>query len=285
MGNLTNPSFSINCSGKLHEFNHVAIMGILNATPDSFYDGGLHNNLNFAVEHAAKMLAEGADIIDVGGVSTRPNAEEVNQQEELDRVIPVIEKLHASFGDILISIDTYRAAVAKEAKDKGAHIINDISGGEMDKEMFATVASLNCPYILSHIQGTPQDMQDNPQYEDVVLDVVKILSTKVKELEKLGVKDIIIDPGFGFGKTIAQNYELLNGVEVLRRTLNYPVLVGVSRKSMLSKPLAITSKESLNATTAAHMVALQKGAQLLRVHDVKEAKQAVKIWELAEGNH
>ncbi|MFT4969398.1 MAG: dihydropteroate synthase [Chitinophagales bacterium] len=255
---------------------------MLNATPDSFYDGGQFKQLNYAVEHAAKMLAEGADIIDVGGVSTRPDAKEVSQQEEMDRVLPLIEKLGLSFKDVIISIDTFRSEVAKEALKLGAHIVNDISGGSIDAQMFETVAQLKCPYILSHIQGTPQTMQLNPQYEDVVLDVVKELSLKVKQLEDAGVHDIIIDPGFGFGKTIEQNYELLAGLPLLNRAFKYPILLGLSRKSMLYKPLGLTPQESLNATTAAHMIALQNGAQLLRVHDVKEAKQAIQLWELSQ---
>ncbi|MFT5071084.1 MAG: dihydropteroate synthase [Chitinophagales bacterium] len=279
---MTNPSFSINCNGRLITIEHVMVMGILNATPDSFYDGGQFKQLNYAVEHAAKMLAEGADIIDVGGVSTRPDAKEVSQQEEMDRVLPLIEKLGLSFKDVIISIDTFRSEVAKEALKLGAHIVNDISGGSIDAQMFETVAQLKCPYILSHIQGTPQTMQLNPQYEDVVLDVVKELSLKVKQLEDAGVHDIIIDPGFGFGKTIEQNYELLAGLPLLNRAFKYPILLGLSRKSMLYKPLGLTPQESLNATTAAHMIALQNGAQLLRVHDVKEAKQAIQLWELSQ---
>lgn len=285
MGNFTNPSFSINCRGKLHVFDRVVLMGILNATPDSFYDGGQFTELNFAIEHAAKMLAEGADIIDVGGVSTRPNAKLVSEQEELERVIPLIEKLRASFKEILISVDTYRASVAQEAYTAGADIINDISGGQLDEEMFDTVAKLKIPYIVSHIQGTPQNMQDNPQYKDVVLDVIQELSTKVNALHRAGVMDVIVDPGFGFGKTVEQNFSLLMGLRLMTKTLNRPVLAGVSRKSMLYKPLGLTAGESLNATSAAHLLAIQNGASLLRVHDVKEAKQVVKIWDLAQSQN
>jgi len=273
--------FSLNCNGKFKEFQSVAVLGILNITPDSFFDGGKHNNLNFAIEHAAKMLAEGADIIDVGGASTRPNAEIVSPAEEIDRVVPVIEKLKSNFKEIIISIDTYYSEVAKAACNAGASIVNDISGGTIDATMFDFLAEHNnLPYVLSHIQGTPQNMQQNPQYEDVVLDVVKYLSIKINKLEALGVKDIIIDPGFGFGKTVEQNYSLLANIKLLEKALNKPVLVGVSRKSMLYKPLNITPKDSLNATTVAHVIALQNGAKLLRVHDVKAAKEAINIWEL-----
>jgi len=280
---LTNSYFSINCSGKLHDFHQIAVMGILNATPDSFYDGGQYSNLNFAIEHAAKMLAEGADIIDVGGVSTRPNAAHVSEQEEMDRVLPVIERLTASFKDIIISIDTFRASVAQAAYLAGAHIVNDISGGDMDEGMFPLIARLKCPYILSHIKGTPQNMQNNPQYEDVVLEVLKTLTEKATKLKEQGVNDIILDPGFGFGKTIDQNYQLLTGIQVMSKSIAYPILAGISRKSMLYKPLGITPKESLTATAAAHLIAIQNGARLLRVHDVKAAKDVIKIWELSQG--
>lgn len=280
MGNLSNPTFSLNCKGRIHEFNEVVLMGILNVTPDSFYDGGRHNTLDFAVEHAANMLAEGAQIIDVGGMSTRPQADAVSVQEELDRVIPVIEKLKTSFGEVLISVDTFRSVVARESIQAGAHIVNDISGGTLDEKLFETLAELNCPYILSHIQGTPQTMQANPQYEDVVLEVSKFFSERVETLTKMGVKDIILDPGFGFGKQVEHNYQLLEGIKLMAQVFDQPILAGLSRKSMLYKPLGITPEESLPATSAAHLIAIQNGARLLRVHDVKEAKQVLKIWEV-----
>lgn len=265
------------------QFTDVAIIGILNVTPDSFYDGGQFQELNFAVEHAAKMIAEGADIIDVGGASSRPDARILSPQEELDRVLPILEKIRNTFPEILISIDTYHHEVARAACNVGASIVNDISGGDLDDEMFDFVAKEQCPYIVTHIQGSPQTMQKNPQYEDVVLDVVKVLSKKIKTLEEKGVKDIIVDPGFGFGKTVAQNFALLANLKLLAKTTNKPILAGLSRKSMLYKPLHITAKESLNATTAANVLAIQNGASLLRVHDVKAAKEAVQICALMQG--
>ncbi|MCB9226439.1 MAG: dihydropteroate synthase [Chitinophagales bacterium] len=255
-------------------------MGILNITPDSFFDGGRHNSINNAVEHTAKMLAEGADIIDIGGASTRPNAQKVSEQEEADRVLPIIEKMVSTFPDIVISIDTYYSKVAEQAIESGASIVNDISGGTMDKKMFDFVAKNKLPYVLSHIQGTPTNMQENPQYNNVVLDVLKELSFKVKELEEKGANDIIVDLGFGFGKTVEHNYELLANLRLFKEALQKPLLVGVSRKSMLYKPLGITPQESLPATTAAHAIAIQNGADILRVHDVKATKQVMEVLKL-----
>lgn len=277
MTNKENNSFSINANGRLLNFEGITLMGILNVTPDSFFDGGKHNQLNSAVEHTAKMLAEGADIIDIGGASSRPNAEKVSEQEEMDRVLPIIEKLVDTFPEIVISVDTYYSQVANEAVKSGASIVNDISGGSMDKNMFDFVAEHKLPYVLSHIQGTPSNMQDKPQYKDVVLDVLQELSHKVKVLEEKGVHDIMVDVGFGFGKTVAHNYELLANLRLFKEALKKPLLVGVSRKSMLYKPLGITPQESLPATTAAHVIAIQNGADILRVHDVKAAKQAVDV--------
>jgi dihydropteroate synthase len=281
--NLKKASFSLNCKGRLFLFDDVVLMGILNATPDSFYDGGRYNQLNMAVEHTAKMLAEGAHIIDVGGASSRPGAAILSPQEEAARVVPLIEKLKHTFKDILISIDTYQSDVAKAALDAGASIVNDISGGKLDEKMFALVAQEKCPYVLTHIKGNPTNMQDQAVYEDVVLDVLKELSEKVAQLEQLGVNDIIIDPGFGFGKTIAQNYTLLRNLRLFEKALGKPILAGLSRKSMLYKPLGIQPEYSLNATTATNILALQNGARILRIHDVKEAKEAVAIFELYQG--
>lgn len=283
MVNLKKASFSLNCNGRLVHYDGVALMGILNTTPDSFFDGGKYNQLDLAVEHAANMLAAGADIIDVGGASSRPGASVLSPQEEIDRVVPVIEQLKRSFNDIVLSIDTYQSAVAQEALRAGASIVNDISGGKMDKGMFPLLAKEKCPYILTHILGDPTTMQKQPEYGDVVLDVLKELSEKVIQLEQLGVHDIIIDPGFGFGKTLEQNYALLRNLRLFEKALGRPVLAGLSRKSMLYKPLGLRPEDSLNATTAANILALQNGAKILRVHDVKEAKEALEIFELYEG--
>ena len=255
-------------------------MGILNATPDSFYDGGQNNSVEAAVKRAGQILEEGGDIIDIGAMSTRPGSEEVSIEEELQRLIPVVKAVATAYPDAILSVDTYRAAVAREAIAAGAHIINDIAGGTMDNAMFATVAKLKVPYILMHIQGTPQTMQHNPEYENVVADVLLHLSKKINKLRKLGVADIIIDPGFGFGKTIEHNYQLLNNLDQLR-LLGYPILAGLSRKGMIYKPLGLTAEEALPGTIAANRIALEKGAAILRVHDVKEAVELVESYRLS----
>ncbi|MCB9255830.1 MAG: dihydropteroate synthase [Chitinophagales bacterium] len=273
-------TFSLNCKGRLKVFEGAALMGILNLTPDSFFDGGNYNNLDLAFEHAVKMLSEGVDIIDVGGASSRPNAAKLGAQEEIDRVAPIIEKLNANFPELIISIDSYQAAVAEEAIRKGASIINDVSGGDLDEHMFALVAKLNCPYVLTHMKGDPSTMQLQPEYDDVLLEIAKDFSAKLLRLDALGVKDILLDPGFGFGKSLDHNYELLANLSYFKHLFHRPILVGLSRKSMLYKALDITPKESLNASTAAHIMALERGAQILRVHDVKAAKEALTIFQL-----
>lgn len=271
--------FTINCKGQLLELSTPKVMGILNVTPDSFFDGGNYNNIDKALIQIEKMLADGADIIDIGGQSTRPGATDVGEYEEMQRVIPVIEKAVKQFPEIIISIDTFRSKVAREAVEAGASIVNDISGGSLDSSMFQTVADLKCAYILMHMQGTPQTMQNNPQYQNVTLDIIKELSEKINMLRALKVHDIILDPGFGFGKTIEQNFQLLRELDLFEKILQLPVLAGLSRKSMLWKTLNTTPGNVLNATTAANMLALIKGAKILRVHDVKEAKEAVTIFE------
>lgn len=252
-------------------------MGILNATPDSFYDGGVNNTIENALARAEVILSQGGDIIDIGAASTRPGAPEISTDEELQRLIPVVEAIVAKFPEAILSIDTYRASVAEAAINAGAHIINDISGGSMDADMFNTVAKLKVPYVLMHIQGTPQTMQQNPEYTNVVSEVLLSLSKKVNELKLLGMTDIIIDPGFGFGKTTEHNYQLLSGLVQLQ-LLGYPVLAGVSRKGMINKVLETTPAEALNGTTVANTLALENGASILRVHDVKEAVEAITIW-------
>ena len=251
-------------------------MGILNLTPDSFFDGGKLKTDDELLKQAAQFLTDGATFLDIGGVSTKPGAAEVNEEEELKRVIPAIEKIIKEFPEALVSIDTFRAEVAKQAINSGACLINDISGGEFDELMFATVRELKAPYILMHIQGTPQTMQLNPTYKDVVGEVILKLSQKVEKLRYLGINDLIIDPGFGFGKTVEHNYELLKNLREFQ-FLNTPVLVGISRKSMINKVLNTKPENALNGTTVVNTLALLNGASILRVHDVKEAIEAVKI--------
>lgn len=246
-------------------------MGILNTTPDSFYDGGRFDALEQAVTRGKQLWEEGARLIDVGGASSRPGALEVSVEEELRRVIPVIRALHVALPEAVLSVDTWRAEVAAAAAEAGASLINDISAGELDEAMLETVAALGVPYVLMHMQGRPDSMQLAPMYSDVVVEVLDFLIQKVILLRELGVKDILIDPGFGFGKTIEHNFELLRRMGELKTVLQLPVLAGISRKSMIYKTLGSTASEALNGTSALHMVALQQGADILRVHDVKEA--------------
>lgn len=251
-------------------------MGILNATPDSFYSGSRVESIQSAVDLASQMLDEGADILDIGGQSTRPGAENIAIEEELDRVIPAIQAILSRFPEAIISIDTFNSTVTRQAVEAGAAIVNDISGGQFDDQMFETVGALDVPYVLTHTLGRSDKMQDDPQYDDVVLEVAAYLSERVALLRKLGVKDIILDPGFGFGKTVRHNYELLNCMAELTGT-DLPFLAGISRKSMIFKPLNSNALESLSATIALNSIALDRGASILRVHDVKEAVQVVKM--------
>ncbi|PHQ57281.1 MAG: dihydropteroate synthase [Lutibacter sp.] len=253
-------------------------MGILNITPDSFFDGGKYNNPIAIITQVEKMLSEGATFIDVGAYSSRPGAKHISEAEELDRILPVIKLLKSEFSDLLISVDTFRSSIAKQCVLNGACMVNDISAGSMDLTMFATIAELQVPYIIMHMQGTPQNMHNNPTYNDVVKEILYYFSQKINELHSLGVNDVITDVGFGFGKTIAQNYELLKNLSLFKN-LEVPTLVGLSRKSMLYKPLEITQNEALNATTSANTIALLNKTNILRVHDVKEAFEAVKIVE------
>jgi dihydropteroate synthase len=270
---------SMNCNGKLIDLSSPKVMGVLNITPDSFFDGGKYKNETAIISQVKKMLGEGATFIDVGAYSSRPGAKHISVKEELERILPVIKLLINEFPDILISIDTFRSEVAKSCINSGACIVNDISGGAMDTSMFNTVAELQVPYIIMHMQGTPQNMQKNPIYKNVVKDVLYYFSKKIKELRSLGMNDIIADPGFGFGKTTEHNYKLLNNLDLFKN-LEIPTLVGLSRKSMLYKPLKLTAEKALNATTSANTIALLNGANILRVHDVKEAVEAVKIVDL-----
>lgn len=268
---------TLNCNGRLLDLGQPIIMGILNVTPDSFYDGGKYLGIEAAVQQAKEMIAQGATIIDIGGASSRPGATVVETDEEIRRVIPVISAIKQQYPDVIISIDTWRGQVAKAAVQAGASIINDISAGSLDPDMFPTVAELNVPYILMHIKGTPENMQQAPEYEDITTEVIDFLIEKIATLRALGVKDIIVDPGFGFGKTIRHNYTLLNRLLEIKSVLQLPLLVGVSRKSMIYRLLDISPENALNGATALHVIALQQGADILRVHDVKEAVEVLKI--------
>lgn len=269
-------TYSLNIKGRLWQVEKPLVMGVLNITPDSFYAASRWNEADEITARTEKMLTEGADILDIGGQSTRPSAERISAEDELKRVIPAIEIILKKFPETVISIDTFYSEVAKQAIDNGAAIINDISGGSMDNMMFDVVAKLRVPYILMHIQGEPQTMQLNPQYENVVSDVVKYFSQKIDELCSKGVNDIILDPGFGFGKTQEHNIELMQHLDALS-IFELPVLVGISRKKMVQRMVGSDAAGSLNGTTALNTIALMKGAQLLRVHDVKEAVEVVKV--------
>lgn len=268
--------YTIRAKGQIIDLSTPKIMGILNVTPDSFFDGGRHNGLAAAASHACRLWEQGADIIDIGAYSSRPGAADISTQEELDRILPVVRALTAEIPDVVLSIDTFRAEVARETVAAGAHIINDISGGSLDAEMFRTVAELDVPYVLMHTRGTPQDMQQHTDYRNIVEDVALYFGERISQLRALGVKDIILDPGFGFAKSLAQNYELMEGMETLQ-AYGIPILGAISRKSMIYKKLDITPDEALNGTTALHAVLLMKGVHMLRVHDVKEAKEVVAL--------
>lgn len=268
---------SINCKGKLLHLEDPVVMGIINATPDSFYEGHLSLRSSGIEALAAKMVQDGAAIIDIGGLSTRPGSQPVSVSEEMDRVLPVIELIHRAYPDMILSIDTYHSQVAREAIETGARIVNDISGGNADATMLDTVAKLGVPYICMHMQGTPETMQHNPVYDNVVQEVLDFFIAKTEACTRAGINDVIIDPGFGFGKTIAHNFQLLNALPVFSIT-NKPVLAGLSRKSTVYKTLGVTAAEALNGTTVLNTMALLNGASILRVHDVKEAVEAVKLF-------
>lgn len=274
---------SLNCAGRLVPLDRPVVMGILNLTPDSFYDGGKHNSVDAALRKAEQILAEGATFLDLGGMSTRPGAELIDVKTERKRVLPVVKALQKRFPDALLSIDTVQSEVARAAVEAGAHLINDISAGGIDKNLLPTVAELGVPYVLMHLQGkTPDRMQDRPVYENVTLEVVDFFLDRVGMLRAMGFVDIILDPGFGFGKTVAHNYQLLRELHAFQ-ILDLPLLAGVSRKSMIYRPLGITPAAALNGTTALHMVALQQGAHILRAHDVREAVETIRLFELLNG--
>ena len=251
-------------------------MGIINTSPDSFYEASRKIQQEDIAAQAGQMLAEGADILDIGGYSSRPGAKNISVQEELDRVIPAITSIKNKYPEATISIDTFRAKVAQEAVNAGAAIINDISGGQLDEAMFATVAKLKVPYIIMHMRGTPQNMQQHTYYKNIVEDIVDFFAVRLNQLRMLGVKDIVVDPGFGFAKTPEQNFKLLKNLAAFR-VLQAPVLVGLSRKSTIYKTLNITAAEALNGTTVLNTLALMQGTAILRVHDVKAAKEAITL--------
>ena len=268
---------TITCAGKLVSLSHPVVMGILNMTPDSFYEGSRIRGTEALLRQAEAMLQEGAAILDIGGYSTRPGAPEVTAEEEHIRVIPAIRALRQAFPDCLISVDTFRAVIAEEAVEAGANIINDVSGGTLDAAMFATAGRLQVPYILMHMRGTPQTMPQFTQYEDIMLELVQFFEPRIVQLQAAGVHDVILDPGFGFAKTIDQNFEVLRHLGDLR-LLGLPVLAGLSRKSMTYKTLEIPATEALAGTIALNTIALMHGASILRVHDVKEAVQTIKLF-------
>lgn len=268
--------FTLNIKGSIRLIERPQIMGIVNATPDSFFPGSRTLSRESIIERTRSMIDQGADMIDIGAYSSRPGAADVSETDELRRLETALEAIRSVNTDIPVSVDTFRANVARTAiSSLGADIVNDISGGSLDADMLETVASLKCPYILMHMRGTPATMQTLTDYDDVTADVIKELSTILGRLEALGVSDIIVDPGFGFAKTVEQNYELMRNLETMENLLGLPLLVGISRKSMLTRPLGIKPDEALNATTVMNVIALSKGASILRVHDVKEARQAL----------
>lgn len=275
---------NITCNGTLIDLSTPKIMGILNVTPNSFYDGGKHNSLEKALTQTEKMLHEGATFIDVGGASSKPGVAEISADEEKKRVLPVIEKIASTFPQAFISIDTYRSDVAAKAIAAGANMVNDISAGNLDKKMLQTVGSMGVPYVAMHMQGNPQSMQKNPTYNDILISIREFFSKKIIEAYNAGINDIILDPGFGFGKTLQQNFMLLRHLHTLHID-GIPLLVGVSRKSMIHKTLDIEPSAALNGTTVLNTIALDKGAQIVRVHDVKEAQQAIRLVEALQASY
>jgi dihydropteroate synthase len=268
----------INCKGQLIDLLIPKVMGILNVTPNSFFDGGKYKNEEDIISQVDKMLSEGATFIDIGAYSSKPSAEFVSEEEEIERIVPVIELILKYFPEALLSIDTFRAEVAKVSIESGAAIVNDISAGELDDKMFDVIAEYNVPYIMMHMRGNPQTMQSLTQYSDIVKEMLFYFSEKVKKARALGINDLILDPGFGFAKTTNQNYEVLQKMELFN-LLELPVLAGVSRKSMIYKTLGNSAQEALNGTTILNTIALTKGAKILRVHDVKEAVECVTLFE------
>lgn len=270
---------TINCKGRLIDLSSPKVMGILNITPDSFYDGGSYKNDRDILNQVEKMLNEGATFIDVGAYSSRPNADHVSETDELKRISPIVNLILNEFPKTLLSIDTFRSEVAKRCIETGACMINDISAGKLNDAMLQTIADLKVPYIMMHMRGTPQNMQEQTKYDDVIKDIIFYFSERIAAAKQLGIIDMIIDPGFGFAKTLEQNFKVLNQLELFKM-LDKPILAGISRKSMIYKTLETSASNALNGTTVLNTVALQKGASILRVHDVKEAMECIKLTRL-----
>ncbi len=269
--------FTLNCKGRLLKIDKPLVMGIINTTPDSFYEDSRYNSIKDILKKVEQMLFEGADIIDIGGQSSRPRSETVSEMEEMERVIPVIKAIVAKFPETIISIDSYYAKVAKAAVEAGAIIVNDISAGNMDAEMIQTVSLLNVPYIIMHMKGIPKTMQDDPHYENIHKEVLDFFIERIAACKNAGIKDLIIDPGIGFGKTLEQNFELIKNLSLLKM-FECPILLGVSRKSLIYRTLNISAAEALNGTSVLNSFALMASANILRVHDVKEAKQTIQLF-------
>jgi dihydropteroate synthase len=269
---------TINCKGNLIDLATPKVMGILNITPNSFYDGGKFQEESVVLNQVEKMLNEGATFIDIGAYSSKPNAEFVSEEEELQRILPVVQQIIKQFPDVIVSIDTFRAEVAKQCVLNGAALINDISAGHLDEKMLPTIAELQVPYIMMHMKGNPQTMQSLAHYDDIVKEMIYYFSERIFEARKLGINDLIVDPGFGFAKTLEQNYEVMQKLDIFKQ-LELPLLVGISRKSMIYKTLETSAQEALNGTTFLNAIALEKGANILRVHDVKEAVEGLKLFE------
>lgn len=267
---------TIKLKERLLDLSGPMIMGILNVTPDSFYDGGFYDNQKKVIDQVEKMINDGASIIDIGGYSSRPGADNISPDVELARVLPIVKLIKERFSKILISIDTFRSEVAKQCVENGADIINDISGGSLDSKMFETVAKLNIPYIIMHMRGNPSNMMDKTDYENIIEEMENYFSKKIELAKSFGVNDIIIDPGFGFAKTTKQNFDILKNLTYLKK-LDKPLLVGVSRKSMIYKTLNLSPIDSLNGSTVLHTISLLKGANIIRVHDVKEANECIRL--------
>ena len=266
----------LNIKGSLLDLSSPKIMGILNVTPDSFYDGGVYSNENEILKQAEKMILDGVDIIDIGGYSSKPGAKKITIKEEEKRVLPIIKLIYKTFKKTIISVDTFRSEIAEKSINAGASIINDISGGDFDNNIYKIVERYKAPYIMMHMKGDPSNMQINPTYQNINYEIIKNLSKKIDFAQKKGVCDIIIDPGFGFGKTIEHNYQILNNLK-LYKVLHKPILIGVSRKSMIYKLLKTDPSKALNGTTALNTIALINGANILRVHDVKQANEVIKL--------